>query len=216
MASDGFVYTTVPGKIKPLLDKIADVGVPSKVTQTWMAGIGFTSSNDRTLLNVLRQIEFIDSADAPTRLWEEFRAGRRTALGQGIHEGYAQVYEVYADAESRSPQELTNVFKSIAPKLGMETVGKILSTFRALVALAEFADGKIIDVPFRPMPINPGTGASLEQVRSEGRLSPGAKIGVSSSPVKVSIHIQLPVTDDAEVYERIFSAMRTHLIAEHD
>ncbi len=49
-----FVYTTVPGKIKPLLTKIRDVGIPAKVGSEWLKVIGYTSSNDRSLIGVLK------------------------------------------------------------------------------------------------------------------------------------------------------------------
>jgi hypothetical protein len=42
-----FVYTTVPGKIKPLLTKIREVGVPSKATVQWLKSIGFKSRDGR-------------------------------------------------------------------------------------------------------------------------------------------------------------------------
>lgn len=36
-----FIYTTVPGKIKELLQKIREVGVPPKVTVQWLKTVGF-------------------------------------------------------------------------------------------------------------------------------------------------------------------------------
>jgi len=45
-----FTYTTVPGKIKQLLAKIREVGVPQKVTVQWLKTVGFKSSNDASLI----------------------------------------------------------------------------------------------------------------------------------------------------------------------
>jgi Family of unknown function (DUF5343) len=56
-----FVYTVVPGKLKLLLGKIRTVGVPPKVTVQWLKTLGFTSSNDSTLIGVLRFIGFIEA-----------------------------------------------------------------------------------------------------------------------------------------------------------
>lgn len=55
-----FSYTTVPGKIGSLLGKIRGVGIPPKATVQWMKQVGFTSSNDNTLLAVLKQVGLID------------------------------------------------------------------------------------------------------------------------------------------------------------
>jgi len=57
-----FTYTTVPGKIKPLLAKIREVGIPSKAASQWLKTIGFTSSNDASLLGVLKLIGLVDSS----------------------------------------------------------------------------------------------------------------------------------------------------------
>jgi uncharacterized protein DUF5343 len=56
-----FPYTTVPGKIKDVLAKIRDVGVPPKVHVRWLKSVGFTSSNDATLIGVLKYVGLIDS-----------------------------------------------------------------------------------------------------------------------------------------------------------
>jgi len=54
-----YAYTTVTGKIKPLLEKIRTVGVPPKVTEAWLKSLGFKSTNDRTLIGVLKFIGVI-------------------------------------------------------------------------------------------------------------------------------------------------------------
>ena len=61
-----FTYTTVPGKIKQLLTKIWEVGVPQKVTVQWLKTVGFKSSNDTSLIGVLKFIGFIDASGVPT------------------------------------------------------------------------------------------------------------------------------------------------------
>jgi hypothetical protein len=61
-----FTYTTVPGKIKQLLTKIREVGVPQKVTVQWLKTVGFKSSNDTSLIGVLKFIGFIDASGVPT------------------------------------------------------------------------------------------------------------------------------------------------------
>lgn len=98
-----FAYTTVPGKIKSLLDKIRVVGVPPKVTVQWLKTIGFTSSNDKTLIGVLKQAELIDASGVPTSTWTAFRGGKhKSVLGDAIRKGYADLYAVYPDAHCRS------------------------------------------------------------------------------------------------------------------
>jgi hypothetical protein len=70
-----YAYTTVTGKIKQLLDKIRTVGVPPKVSGSWLKSIGFTSSNDATLIGVLKFIGFTDQKRRPKRYLEFFSRG---------------------------------------------------------------------------------------------------------------------------------------------
>ncbi|AIG98681.1 hypothetical protein AFULGI_00019300 [Archaeoglobus fulgidus DSM 8774] len=68
-----FPYTTVPGKIKPFFQKIQEAGLPSKVTQKWINSIGFTSSNDPSIIPLLKKLGFIDRSGVPTELWARYR-----------------------------------------------------------------------------------------------------------------------------------------------
>jgi hypothetical protein len=63
-----YPYTTVPGKIVPLFEKIRELGVPTRVDKKWLESIGFTGSNDYTLLRALRYIGFIDKSGIPTEI----------------------------------------------------------------------------------------------------------------------------------------------------
>ena len=60
-----YAYTTVTGKIKQLLEKIRAVGVPQKVTVSWLKTIGFTSSNDKTLIGVIKFVGLTDQSGVP-------------------------------------------------------------------------------------------------------------------------------------------------------
>ncbi|MCQ1854250.1 DUF5343 domain-containing protein [Neorhizobium galegae] len=68
-----FAYTIVTGKIRPLLEKIRMVGIPQKVGKPWLKTIGYTSSNDSSLVGVLKFIGFIDGSGIPTSVWTAYR-----------------------------------------------------------------------------------------------------------------------------------------------
>ena len=57
-----FEYTTVPGKLEALLTKIRDIGVPAKAANQWLKSIGFTSSNDSSLLKMPKFIGLADQS----------------------------------------------------------------------------------------------------------------------------------------------------------
>ena len=74
-------YTTVPGKIPTLLAKIRQVGVPPKVTVQWLKTIGLTSSNDTSLIPVLKAIGFVDGNGVPTPKWAQYRGSNYPKSG---------------------------------------------------------------------------------------------------------------------------------------
>lgn len=106
-----FAYTTVPAKIPQLLAKIRDVGVPQKATANWLKTVGFTSSNDSSLIPVLGQINFVDSSNVPTSGWHNYRGLKHAeVLANSIKKGYSNLFDIYADANSRTQSEVASVF----------------------------------------------------------------------------------------------------------
>lgn len=126
-----FVYTTVPGKISQLFKKIKEVGVPSKADVQWRKTIGFTSSNDQSLINVLKFLNFIDGSGAPTETWRKYRASnQKVILASAIKQGYADLFSVYHDADKRSQSELSSFFTSRS-SAGQQAIAKTIATFKA-------------------------------------------------------------------------------------
>ena len=198
------VYTTVPGKISTLLSKIRQVGVPPKVTQAWLKTIGFTSSNDGTLLGILRIAGLIDGNGVPTARWSQFRGSQgKEVLGEGIQQGYSELYAVYPDAHSRSNTELEHVFSSTS-KAGKQAIQKAVSTFKNLAAEAEFKNGTIEDeTPFKDETLYP----------PGGHLKKEAKIDNKSNAPSLHIDVQVHVSAEAsaEQIDQIFASMAKHL-----
>lgn len=201
-----YAYMTATNKIKVFLDKIQEVGVPPKATQGWLAGIGFTSTNDRALIPILRQIGFVDGTGTPTRRWEEFRGGDRRVLGGAIQQGYAAFYSTYPDAHSRSTAELENIVKSTAPKLGKDAVSRVIATYRVLVSAADFGENG--SAPAAPPETGPN-GATPAAEPQPATLVRGLGGGFT---INVNVQLTLPETTDGAVYEKLFAAMREHLL----
>lgn len=134
-----FVYTTVPGKIQSFFNKIREVGVPPKATVQWLRTIGFTSSNDASLLGILKQLGLVDGSSIPSPQWTRYRgANHKKVLGDLIRSGYSDLFAVYPDAWQRSQSEIEHVF-STSSTAGKQVIAKTVSTFKALCQIAEFS-----------------------------------------------------------------------------
>lgn len=198
------IYSTVPGKIAALLSKIKQVGVPAKVTNPWLKTIGFKSSNDGTLIGVLKIAGLIDNSNIPTALWSKFRGSNsKTALGEGIRSGYSDLYAVYPDAHSRSNAELEHVFSS-SSKAGKQTIQKAVSTFKNLAAEAEFTNESI-----------EGETHSESNALHAPVANPNAVSKAGKSLATPSLHIDIQVHVSAEAsaqqIDQIFASMAKHL-----
>jgi hypothetical protein len=188
-----YPYTTVPGRIKSLLLKMREVGIPTKATQQWLKSIGFKSSNDRSLLTILRFIGYIDSSQTPTETWRKYRGGQH---GQVL-------FSVYPDAHARSASEITHVV-STSSSAGKQVISKTVRTFQNLCAEADFsATGRVSATPASPA--------------GEPTISPPATTGqmgvAGAAAPSLHIDIQVHISPDAkpEQIDKIFESMSKHI-----
>jgi hypothetical protein len=200
-----FPYTTVPGKIKPLLAKVREVGVPPKVTLQWLKLVGFRSSNDASLIGVLKFIGFIDASGVPTANWTQYRGAKHNSvLGEAIRTGYADLFAVYPDANERTQSELDHVF-STSSSGGKQVITKTVSTFKALAEQAEFSPvGERTDlhlVSSGPLHTPPAPRMAAVLARGNG--------GGPALHIDVQIHISPEAS--AEQIDQIFASMAKHL-----
>ncbi|MFA5910650.1 MAG: DUF5343 domain-containing protein [Vicinamibacterales bacterium] len=206
-----FTYTTVPGKLKQLFAKLREVGVPSKATVQWLKSIGFTSSNDASMLGVLKTIGFVDATGVPTPKWSSFRgANSKRVLGDAIRDGYAELFAVYPNAPQRSQTDLEHVF-STSSTGGRQVISKLVSTFKSLAELAEFTpvsaqtDLHLASEPLH-VPISaPAAGAT------------GARGSHSGGPsVHIDIQVHIAPESSADQIDQIFASMAKHLYGGRD
>lgn len=199
-----FPYTQNPGNLIEVIQKISDHGVPDKFTQKELGVWGYTSSNDRRIIGVLRYIRFIDEKGTPTGLWKKARTDAKGAVGEGTRSGYADLFKTFPNAHKRDNEALTNYFKGNTD-VGDAAVKRMVSTFKSL---AEF--GSFDDTPAHPSPSidEPEPQEDSDHVVHTPPIPPGAASGPA---VNINIELQLPADPTGEVYDKFFSAMRKHL-----
>jgi hypothetical protein len=200
-----YAYTTVTGKIKPLLEKVRTVGVPPKVAEAWLKTLGFKSTNDRTLIGVLKFIGLVDQTGIPTARWNAYRgAHHRTVLGEAVRNGYADLYAVYPDAHTRSNTDLQHVF-STSSSAGQQVVVKTVQTFKALVEEADFpARAAPTDTTIQTGPLHTPAAAEAPQAPKFPSASGGPE-------VHIDIQIHISPESNAQQIDKIFESMAKHL-----
>ena len=202
-----YPYTTVPGKLRELLQKIPSVGRPEKVTMAWLSSAGWSSSNDRSMLPVLRFVGLIGDDGRPTDLWTAARsptAENKVLMGEAVKSAYADLFALYPDAHRKDTESLRNFFRTHTGG-GDQVQAKLVQTFQILAEFGEFDSLELPSEVDEPQ-------SEAASIRSGSRT--GGRGGKHAAPISltVNIQLQLPATADAGVYDSLFASMRKHLV----
>jgi hypothetical protein len=214
MADKGYPYTTVPGKLREILTKAPTMGRPSKVSQEWLRQAGYTSSNDRSMIPVLRFVGIISSDGTPTELWDALRVQdreHRVKVADAIRKAYADLFAMYPDAHRKDAEALRNFFRANTGG-GDQVQSKLVQTFQVLTGFAEFDAASTNGAGGSTATSEAGDKSGHER---EAEKNGGVQVQTPSIPglaLNVNIQLQLPATSDGEVYEKLFGAMRKHLM----
>lgn len=204
-----YPYCTVPGKLSEFMKKIHDIGIPDKVTTRWLPTIGFGSTNDRSIIPVLKYVGLIENSGTPSKIWRDYRGhGSGRALAEAIRSAYPELFTTYPDAQSRNPEELKAFFRGHST-YGAQAVGKAVNTFQALCQNADFSSS-----PARTGRAAPAPSAAPEQPHANPS-SGLATVALATSNNSPSLHIdiQIHISPEAspEQIEKIFESMSKYL-----
>jgi hypothetical protein len=195
-------YTTAPAKLRHLIEKIPDTGVPTRVTIKELEARGFRSSNDRSIIPVLRAINLITPDGVPTDAWQQFRnrAQSKAVMARLVRDAYRDLFDMYPDAHARSETDIRNFMVS-RTRAGERAVQYMVATFKTLASLADFGSEQA--------PYDPPTEEPLPSSRVTVKSNRGH---VDVSPqIHVNLQIQIPETANAEMIDTIFRSMATNI-----
>lgn len=202
-----YPYTTVPGTLQALFDKMRDTGVPAKATIAWLESINFKSSNDRTMIRVVKFLGLATKDGTPTDTWNEYRAeDHQAVMRRAIQSAYTNLFDLYPQAQSCSSEDLRSFFKSGNAKGSKQVIDLTVNTFKALCSMADFSNADEgadvpIDTPTAQQPSPPANEIA-------------ATLGNAATALTVNINVQLtlPEAKDTATYDAIFKSMRKHLL----
>lgn len=207
-----FPYAQSPEKLANLLKTIPTIGKPEAFETKKLKSLGFTSSHDSKLLNVLKFLGLIEDkkGGSPTDLWQALRTDFGGTLAQCIRDSYSELFGIYPNAHTQDTESL-RAFFTANTSVGADTVQKITSTFQTLVGLADFNKAK------SPTTTNsaesataPATSAavSVEHLSREVRTPMGT--------ININIQLQLPSDPSGEVYDKLFRSLSEHIWSPRD
>ena len=206
MALSSQYYQNI-GRIPEFFQRIKDAQAPDIVSQQLIKDWGFSSSNDRALIPMLKTLGFLSADGRPTQRYLHYRdnSESKRVMADALREAYSDIFLIKANPKQSDKEAIQGKFKS-AHNASDLTSGLMTKTFFALLDLADLSasgpDSSALKTT-APPPEPPDAQEIGEQSRD-----PRIRFG----GLNYNIQIHLPATKDIEVYNAIFKSLKEHLI----
>lgn len=192
-----FPYCTVPKSLRRFLETVPTKPKPPKITGGTLKVWGFRSSNDISILRVLKELGLLSSAGEPTTYYAGYMNKETGAavLGARIKAVYEGLFQNVTNPEKASNDELKSFF-NIHSGGGEKTIRFQIETFKALAAYATFGETD---------PLEQSVGVSIDEVAS-----PKGAVG-GNPAIRIDLHIHLPENKTKADYDAILESIANHL-----
>lgn len=197
-------YLVSTKNLPAILQQMRKGTAPENFTYEHLASLGFTSSNDRGVIPLLKDLGFLTDSGAPTERYKQFRseADTKRVLGEALLEGYGDLFHVNANPTEKDRVAIEGKFK--ATHNATDKVAQLQAmTFLALLKEAD------LDAARRAPP--PKSIVPTELADTQAPPKREERSGGLTLPLRYNIEVHLPATKDIEVYHAIFRALRENL-----
>lgn len=201
-----YPYILNTGSLKRFLEIIPKIGTPPKITQPILPTLGFKSTADRPIVPILRFIDFLNDSNEPTQQYKDFRVAGKSGsvMASALRKAYGDIFEIYPDAYDKDDKTLKDLFTPTTDA-GEQVVLQTVATFKVLCSFGDFKPG----VSEKSDEESANTSKDPEPEKANKILSQN---GIN---LNVNIQLNLPITDDASVYDKIFKAIKDNLVSKN-
>ncbi len=202
-------YTLKNGAIPAYFDAILGAEAPDRFSIKFLENLEFSSSNDRLLIGILKELGFLNTDGVPQDRYYQYQDKTQSGyvLAEGIREAYADLFAINKEAHKLDGDGAFNKLRTLYKGEKKDTVIKNIA--KTFVALCEFADFGKHKLPLVKTPADKDKTPKQEE-KPEGEPSgKSANLGLES--LQYHINIVLPDTRDQAVYDAIFKSLRDHL-----
>ncbi|MBR1122512.1 DUF5343 domain-containing protein [Bradyrhizobium lablabi] len=203
-------YVLPTNRIPDLFRKIQDGQAPDRFSIQLLKDWGFTSTNDRAFIPLLKALGFLTADGMPTQRYQDYRDHSRSkhVLGQAIREAYGDIFLIKEQPTASDRNAIEGKFKSYHN--ASDNVATLMTkTFFGLLPLADLSktasDKAKADVAVQ---LNLDDRTNGGDTDANLRKHHG---GIDRS-FHYNIQIHLPATKDVEVYNSIFKSLKEHLL----
>jgi len=201
-------YTIKIGAIPSYFDAMLGAEAPDRFSMKFLENLEFTSSNDRLVIGILKDLGFLNTDGVPQDRYYQFldKTQSYQVLADGIREAYADLFAVNKEAHELDNDGAFNKLRTLYKGEKKDTVIKNIA--KTFVALCEIADFTKSAKPKEPSKTNEN-GKSNKNNGDSAPRKEGKTAKLDS--LQYHINIVLPDTRDQSVYDAIFKSLRDHL-----
>lgn len=208
MASD-FPYSLAPARVPDILAAARSAGTPPKFNNEFLkTALGFSSSNDRAIIKILKTLGFISASGEPTQRYRDFKGPHSgKAVAEGLREGWS---ELFLSNQQIYNQPVNNIARRVSSITGAndQISQRTANTFKKLCSLADWDDTSLETT--QSDEIAPETNDENPAPTSRFAEQQPATQGLLR--LHHDVHIHLPATSDAAVYRAVFQALKAELL----
>ncbi|MCB1804501.1 MAG: DUF5343 domain-containing protein [Candidatus Competibacteraceae bacterium] len=188
-----------------IFDSIQHAAVPDTFSYEFLKDLGYSSSNDRAILKVLKYLGMLDASGRPQTSYRDFVDHTKTkqVLAARLQAAYDDLYASNKKAHEQTADNLKGWFKSKTGK-GDAVALKMATTFKSLAQYADFSNSAPTPPPETEIPATPPPDPETP--------APPVLTGESKFGLVYRLEIHLPDTQNIETYRSIFRALREELM----
>lgn len=203
--ADSYPYMLTNNKVDAILSKVRSAAKPTKFTYEFLKQLGFSSSNDRAIIPLLKKLGFITEDGVPTDYYGRLRdtTDWQFVLGERMQDLYKDLYNVDTEIHKKSDDEVKGAITRITGK-DEASVGRYFATFKVLSSLAKFGASPKVTQTSQESNEEPTLKAKSAPILSD--------YGTGALSFHHNIEIHLPATTDISVYNAIFKSLRENLL----
>ena len=189
-----------------LFEKAKSAKIPEVFSQKYLQEtIGLKASGDRPLINLLKQLGFLDGSGRPTPRYSSLKNEKIAGIeiARGIKDAYRPLFDANENANTLDGAELKGLVAQVSGA-DSGTTTKIIGTLKALLSIADFASNNELD-----------KDNDIDSVkRKKNNATPVVQIPDVDDMKKLrpefhyNFQIHLPSNGSEETYTNIFNAIR--------
>ena len=204
-------YLVSVKNLPAIMAKVTEGTAPRKFTFAHLKSIGFKSSNDQSMLPLLKELGFLSEDGTPTQRYHDYRDQSRSeiVMARALRESYEDIFHINERPSEKDRKTIEGKFKS-EHNVSDNVAKRQTATFLALLKLADLeTEDSVTDSTAGTEFRNEVGPAANDESGQEPTITERAPTNLS---LRYNVEVHLPATKDIEVYSLIFKSIKEHLL----